>query len=86
MASSSGIAVDSPRQDRLANMSGKLVAPRLVYRSACPVVIMPATGQRLGGAAAGLRKATTRLTSALADSAGTAGRAGIPPIPASPPA
>jgi nucleotide-binding universal stress UspA family protein len=49
------LVVDSPRQDRLANMSGKLVAPRLVYRLACPVVIMPATRQRPGGAAAGLR-------------------------------
>jgi hypothetical protein len=49
------------------------VAPRLVYRSACPVVTMRASGR----GPSGLR----RIAAAVAESAGRAGRPGPPPIP-----
>jgi hypothetical protein len=48
------------------------VAPRLIYRSACPVVVMPVAGR----GPSGLR----RFAAAMADSAGRAGRPGLPPI------
>jgi nucleotide-binding universal stress UspA family protein len=74
------LVVDSPRPARLATMSAKLVAPRLVYRCPCPVVVMPALAAgEGGGAVAELRRATSRFAAALATSAGTAGRAGLPP-------
>lgn len=67
------LVLDSPRQERLRTLSGgKLVAPRLLYRSACPVVTMPASG----GGPSGLR----RLATAVAESAGRAGRPGLPPL------
>ncbi len=75
------LVVDSPRPAKLATMSAKLTAPRLIYRSPCPVVVMPPADAVGGGTAAGLRRATSRFAAALAESAGTAGRAGIPPIP-----
>jgi hypothetical protein len=65
-------------------MSPKLVAARLIYRSPCPVVVMPPRPRRAGGAFSGLRQATGRLATALVESAGTAGRAGIPPLPPPP--
>jgi nucleotide-binding universal stress UspA family protein len=70
------LVLDSPRQEKLIGISsGKLVAPRLLYRSACPVVTMPSSGR----GPSGLR----RLAAAVADSAGRAGRAGLPPLSAS---
>jgi nucleotide-binding universal stress UspA family protein len=67
------LVLDSPRQEKLRGLSsGKLVAPRLIYRSACPVVTMPATGH----GPSGLR----RFATAVAESAGRAGRPGLPPI------
>jgi len=65
------LVLDSPRQEKVSGLSGKLVAPRLIYRSACPVVTMPA----MHSGPSGLR----RLAAAVADSAGRAGRAGLPP-------
>jgi hypothetical protein len=62
------LVLDSPRQRK----GGKLVAARLIYRSACPVVTMPASG----GGRSGLR----RFAAAVAESAGRAGRPGLPPI------
>jgi nucleotide-binding universal stress UspA family protein len=35
------LVIDSPRREKPAS-AGKLVAPRLVRRAACPVVVMPA--------------------------------------------
>lgn len=75
------LVIDSPRPGKLGSMSAKLVAPRLVYRCPCPLVVMPPVHQDSGGAVAGLRQTTSRFAAALAASAGTAGRAGIPPIP-----
>jgi nucleotide-binding universal stress UspA family protein len=67
------LVIDSPRQEKLTGLSsGKLVAPRLIYRAACPVVTMPA----MGGGPSGLR----RFATAVADSAGRSGRAGLPPV------
>jgi nucleotide-binding universal stress UspA family protein len=73
------LVIDSPRPAKLAGGSGKTLAPRLIYRAPCPVVVMPATVAHRAGS--GLREATGRFTAALARSAGTAGRAGLPPIP-----
>jgi len=75
------LVIDSPRPAKLTGMSAKLVAPRLVYRAPCPVVVMPPVAAAGGGAAAGLRQATGRFAAAVVNAAGTAGRAGIPPIP-----
>jgi hypothetical protein len=36
------VVVDSPRPGRSLAVAAKLVTPQLVYRSACPVVVMPA--------------------------------------------
>jgi nucleotide-binding universal stress UspA family protein len=55
------LVIDSPRREKLAS-AGKLVAPRLIHRSACPVVVMPAT--------AGARRPRGRLISALVDPVG----------------
>jgi len=62
------LVLDSPRK----STGGTLVAHRLIYRSACPVVTMPASG----AGRSGLR----RFAAAVADSAGRAGRPGLPPI------
>jgi Universal stress protein family len=62
------LVLDSPRRSQ----GGTLVATRLIYRSACPVVTMPATG----AGPSGLR----RFAAAVAESAGRAGRPGLPPI------
>jgi nucleotide-binding universal stress UspA family protein len=75
------LVIDSPRAEKLTGVPGKTVAPRLVHRAECPVVVMP-PGRRAGNATAGLRRAASRFATALTESAGTAGRAGIPPIPA----
>jgi len=67
------LVLDSPRR----RQGGKLVAARLIYRSACPVVTMPAAGEGpAGGGPSGLR----RFAAAVAESAGRAGRPGLPPI------
>jgi nucleotide-binding universal stress UspA family protein len=66
------LVIDSPRQERRSGVSGKLLAPRLLYRSACPLVIMPAGDRGPSG--------LSRLAAAVADSAGRAGRAGLPSI------
>jgi hypothetical protein len=77
------VVVDSPRAAKLADFSAKLVAPRLIYRAACPVVVMPANaiGAFGAGRLSGLGTAVGRFAGAVARSAGTAGRAGIPPLP-----
>jgi len=77
------LVVDSPRVAKLADFSAKLVAPRLIYRAACPVVVMPANpiGSFGAGRRSGFGTAVGRFAGAVARSAGTAGRAGIPPIP-----
>jgi nucleotide-binding universal stress UspA family protein len=66
------LVLDSPRQEKMSGLGGKLVAPRLIYRSACPVVTMSASGR----GPSGLRW----IAAAMADSAGRAGRPGLPPI------
>jgi hypothetical protein len=64
------LVIDSPRREKLAS-AGKLVAPRLIHRAVCPVVVMPAT--------AGARRPRGRLISALVDPVGL--RAAPSPLP-----
>jgi hypothetical protein len=80
------LVVDSPRAAKLADFSAKLVAPRLIYRAACPVVVMPANPVGVFGAGrlSGFGTAVGRFAGAVARSAGTAGRPGIPPVPVTP--
>lgn len=77
------LVIDSPRPSTLAKVSAKVVAPQLIYRSSCPVVVMPppAKGE---GTTSRMRRGAGRLAAALASAAGSAGRPGIPPIPPGP--
>jgi Universal stress protein family len=81
------LVIDSPRAAKLADFSAKLVAPRLIYRAACPVVVMPANpiGSFGAGRRSALGTAVGRFAGAVARSAGSAGRAGIPPLPVTTP-
>jgi nucleotide-binding universal stress UspA family protein len=65
------LVIDSPRREKLAS-AGKLVAPRLVYRAACPVVVMPATPA--------VHRPRGRAIAALGR---PVGRPGLPPLPQS---
>lgn len=75
------LVVDSPRPTKLAKMSTKLVAPQLIHRSQCPVVVMPAAQIEGAGASAGLGRATGRVAAAIATAAASPGRPGLAPFP-----
>lgn len=38
------LVIGEPRRGRLASMRASLVAPQLVQRAACPLVVLPSTG------------------------------------------
>jgi len=70
------LVLDSPRSSKLATPGAKLLAPQLVFTSACPVVVMPPPAEEGMSRA---RQATQRLGRAAAAAAASAGRPGLPP-------
>ncbi len=68
------LVLDSPRARGLATVSKSWIAPQVVFRSPCPVVLMPPPdpgGEHL------LRERALSAIEATADLAGAAGRPGI---------
>ncbi|NIZ92155.1 universal stress protein [Kineococcus rubinsiae] len=70
------LVLDSPRSSKLSTPGAKLLAPQLVFASACPVVVMPPPVEEGLSKA---RRATQRLGRAAAAAAASAGRPGLPP-------
>ncbi|GGM09037.1 universal stress protein [Nakamurella endophytica] len=76
------LVLDAPRVSKISVPGARLLAPRIMFASPCPVVLMPAGAS---GAAGELRRAAAGLASAAVHAAGTAGRPGLPPVPRSGP-
>ena len=70
------LVLDSPRSSKLATPGAKLLAPQLVFASACPVVVMPPPAEE---GLSRTRQATRRLGRAAAAAAASAGRPGLYP-------
>lgn len=77
------LVLDPPRPTGRATVSERLVAPQLIFRSACPVVVMPTTTR--DGAGGRVRAVTQRLAEATVSAVATAGRPGLRFPPATPP-
>jgi len=70
------LVLDSPRSSKLATPGAKLLAPQLVFTSACPVLVLPPPVEEGVSRA---RQATQRLGRAAAAAAASAGRPGLSP-------
>nr|WP_276612245.1 universal stress protein [Kineococcus vitellinus] len=70
------LVLDSPRSAELSTPGAKLLAPRLVFSSACPVVVMPPPVEE---GLSPTRRAAQRLGRAAASAVASAGRPGLPP-------
>lgn len=67
------LVLGEPRPGRLGNLRTSLVAPQIVHRVSCPVVVLPAPeADRSHGS-----PAASRVANAVLNAAGTAGRPGL---------
>ena len=73
------LVLDSPRPNKLATMSQKLVAPQLIFLASCPVVVIPPSDGP--GGPRTVRRVAERIATAAAEAAATAGRPGLMPFP-----